>query len=270
MKVKPIALGFVFGLCVVVQVNARSTQEEEDMMNLGDDEDEGDEGGGEIGGDAEFVFGKDKADTKKKTEKKAAKKAGPVDGVPSGQFDAFIGSGYAVPVIGLTYSHLTGSALYGGVPITVGGQYYIIDNLAVGARLRLIPLLWTPGTQYDQEGGALGADEGTMMLFDFQAQVSYCLDLDLPFTLHPYVAVGGTYLKKKYSGEGSQGEGAAMYFSGSAGAAAVMKLTELGPGDLSLDFGLEIALLLGGGNSAKEIPMRVMYPLALVGLRYGV
>lgn len=184
----------------------------------------------------------------------------------AGRLHAFLGVGYSLPVIdmngdgvGIKDNEVKGN-VFGGLPIWFGADYFFIDDLATGIKLRITPLF------------ATGEQDAKGTLFDLHVQVGYHF---FP-ALRLYLGLGYSRLNAKIVAESTVAS-KANAFSLGPGLSYTFYLTEAGPGGLGLEVGAEYVMMVSPDfQSNPEVGVKgtvadnlFMYPLVLVGLRYS-
>jgi len=274
--VLPLALGVILPLSATAQddLDWLSGDSAADEGGEEAEADSGDEGGK---GEDEFVEEEEDKEDKKKEEKKAVEVSVGTEEpdenekyVAAGRLHTFLGVGYAIPVADLTgdgvgfnnaESNTSGSVL-GGLPIWFGADYFVIDDLAVGLKLRITPLFTT------------GGDDSKATLFDLHAQLAY--QLLLP-GLRLYLGLGYSHLGAKIVDEETLAP-EAHSFSFGPGLSYTFYLTEIGGGGLGLEIGAEYVMMVGpdfnswpsSGTPGTLADKFFSYPLFFIGLRYAL
>lgn len=188
----------------------------------------------------------------------------------AGRLHAFLGVGYSLPVIDLTGDgvgiNTVGAKgnVFGGLPIWFGADYFFIDHLATGIKLRITPLF------------ASGGQDAKGTLFDLHVQAGYHF---FP-ALRLYLGLGYSKLNAEIITNTDAGTIAseADAFSLGLGLSYTFYLTEAGPGGLGLEVGAEYVMMVSPdfksnprhGVKGTVADNLFMYPLVLVGLRYSL
>jgi hypothetical protein len=275
----PVALALLFPLAAAAQEDdldwlnddAAAEDEDEDEEEAEEDEaaeeeDEAEEGEEEAGAGEELEEEEEEEEKKPDIEISTDEPAAGEIYEQTGRLHAFLGLGYALPVIDLTGDGTgiapIGGGVGGGLPIWFGGDFFFIDALATGILLRITPLFIT------------GGDDTKGAMFDMHAQVGYHF---IP-SLKLFLGLGFTRFKAELVKSGETNSTTETSFSLGAGVSYTFYLTELGSGGLGLEVGAEYMMIIDKdfkSNPTHNIKGTVannlfMYPLVFFGLRYSI
>jgi hypothetical protein len=180
---------------------------------------------------------------------------------------AFLGAGYSLPVADLGADHFE---TFGALPIHFGGDFMVVDALAVGLRFRVGPLFENLPRAPSQ------SFELSARTFEFHLTAGYSVYPGL--RLH--LALGAWNLAATYDIDGGgQRENKSTYFSLGPGLSYTFYLAELGPGGIGIDVGAELSMSFGGdfeSNASGDYSYDTVadgmffYPLVYVACRYSL
>ncbi|MFO8073098.1 MAG: hypothetical protein R6V85_14600 [Polyangia bacterium] len=260
---------------------------EADAQDLDDlfDENEDDAGASDDAADEDedaggFDGGKDEIEPAGKEEEEEPEEDGAELSVDSGELTAdareyeralrihaFLGAGYSLPVADLGADHFE---TFGGLPIHFGGDFMVIDALAVGLRFRVGPLFENLPRAPSQ------SFELSARTFEFHLTAGYSVYPGLRL----YLALGAWNLKATYDIDGGgQRVNKDTYFSLGPGLSYTFYLAELGPGGIGIDVGAELSMAFGGdfeSNASGDYGYGTVaggmffYPLVYVACRYSL
>jgi hypothetical protein len=167
----------------------------------------------------------------------------------AGTADVTAQLGYAIPAIDLDFES------FGGLPVTIGAGYAVVDRLLLGVRGRFDYVL-------------LDTDADLHLWIIDAAAWLGCF---VWRGLQPFLALGATIVGDSYLGDVRHDP----YFGMAVGISYTFYLTSSAAGALGLEAGLELAMMFDDGFKRTETKAGTLtdsvfaYPLVFVGVRFS-